>query len=238
MSLTAPDPRIPPSPLARWDARWKLAALIAAGGAGATVTRPMLTATALGLGLAGAGLARLNPRDLAARLGLVLFGMLPVLAVFPFTNENGLTLALTMTARALAVACVGLVLLRTTPMPTALAAAHRLRLPGVLVQIALLAHRYSFLFFAEARRMRVALRTRAFRAGTDLRTYRTTGQVLGTILIRGGDRAEQVADAMRARGFDGRFHTVQRFRTTAADVAGFALVAGIVAALLYAEWWL
>ena len=88
----------------------------------------------------------------------------------------------------------------------------------VLVQIAMLAYRYAFLFFAEARRVRIALRTRAFRPATNLRTYQTTGQAIGSLLLRGGDRAEQVADAMRTRGFDGRFHTIRHFRTTAGDV--------------------
>ncbi len=236
MTLAAREPRSPESPFARWDARWKLAALLLTCAAFAAVSHPLVTAAALALGLLGAILGRLNLRETIGRLLFVLFGMLPVLVVFPFTNDNGLALALTMTARALAIACVGLILLRTAPLTQTLAAAHRLRLPGVLVQIALLAHRYSFLFFAEARRVRVALRTRAFRAGTNLHTYETTGQAVGTLLLRGADRAEHVADAMRTRGFDGRFHTVRRFRTTPSDVLAFVAVAMLLVALLLAEW--
>lgn len=238
MTLAAREPPIPQSPLAQWDARWKLAALLWATAGFAFVTHPLLTAVAFAFGLLGVCLGRLNPRDVAGRLLLVLLGMLPVLIVFPFTNDNGLSLALSMTLRALAIACVGLILLRTAPLTHTLAAAHHLYFPGVLVQIALLAYRYAFLFFAEARRVRIALRTRAFRAATNLRTYRTTGQAIGSLLIRGGDRAEQVADAMRTRGFDGRFHTIQHFRTSAGDVAGFGIVVALIAALLFAEWWL
>lgn len=238
MTLAAREPPIPTSCLSRWDARWKLAALLLASLSFAIVSHPILTVIAFALGLLGLRFGRLDRRDAAGRLLFVFAGMVPVLIVFPFTNDNGLTLALSMTLRALAISCVGLILLRTAPLTQTLAAAHHLYLPGVLVQIALLAYRYAFLFFAEARRVRVALRTRAFRPATNLRTYRTTGQAIGSLLVRGGDRAEQVADAMRTRGFDGRFHTIRHFRTTAGDVAGFGIVVALIAALLVAEWWL
>ena len=236
MTLGIREAGIPDSPIARWDPRWKLAALLLASGVFASVSHPAITAIAFALGLFGTSVGRLNPRVVAGRLMLILIGMLPVIAVFPFTNDNGLSLALTMTLRALAVACVGLILLGTAPLAQTLAAAHRLHLPGALVQIALLAYRYSLLFFSEARRVRIALRTRAFRASTGMRTYRTTGHAIGSLLVRGGDRAEQVADAMRTRGFNGEFHSVQSFRTTAWDVAGFAAVLFILAALLVGEW--
>ena len=238
MTLAVREPPIPDSALSRWDARWKLAALLLVCVAFTVINHPVLTAVAFGLGLFGVRVGRLNPRDVAGRLLLIFVGLLPVLLVFPFTNDNGLSLAISMTFRALALACVGLILLRTAPLAHTLAAAHHLYLPGVLVQISMLAYRYAFLFFAEARRVRIALRTRAFRAATNLRTYQTTGQAIGSLLIRGGDRAEQVADAMRTRGFDGRFHTIQHYRTTVRDVLGFALVVALLTALLVAEWWL
>lgn len=238
MTLAVLEPTIPESLLSRWDARWKLAALLLACVAFSVMTHPALTSIALGLGLFGIGLGKLNLRDVGGRLFFVLLGMIPVLVVFPFTNDNGFSLAISMTLRALAIACVGLILLRTAPLAQTLAAAHHLYLPGVLVQIALLAYRYTFLFFAEARRVRIALRTRAFRPATNLRTYQTTGQAIGTLLLRGGDRAEQVATAMRTRGFTGRFHTTQRFQTTTGDVVGFVVVFLVIVSLLVGERWL
>ena len=49
-----------------------------------------------------------------------------------------------------------------------------------------------------------------------------SGHVTGAVLVRGADRAERVADAMRCRGFDGTFHTTAAFRTTLADILAFA----------------
>ncbi len=236
MAIARRGVEIPDSPLARWDPRWKLAALLLASATFAVVGHPALTATAFAIGLFGIALARLNLRATTGRLLLTSIAMLPVIAVFPFTNDNGLTLALSLTLRALALACVAMMLLGTAPLAQTFAAAHRIYLPGALVQIALLAHRYSLLFFSEAHRLRIALRTRAFRAGTNLQTYRTMGHATGSLLVRGGDRAEQVADAMRTRGFAGEFHCVQRFRTTAWDVAGFAFAILLLAGLLIGEW--
>jgi cobalt/nickel transport system permease protein len=57
----------------------------------------------------------------------------------------------------------------------------------------------------------------------DRHTYRTVGHVIGTLVVRGTERAEGVAHAMRCRGFDGRFRSLATFRTTMADVAFFGV---------------
>ena len=234
MSLALRDARIPDSPVARWDGRWKLAALTLLAVGVSLLSTPWPTAAAVGLALLLALFAKVPLSVLAGRLLLLLMGLIPVWLVLPFTAENGVLTATTLSLRLLAIGTVGLVLLRSAPLPVTLAAAHRLYVPGVLIQIAQLAYRYAFLFFDEARRLRIALRVRGFRARTSTHTYRTTGHTVGTLLVRGGDRAERVADAMRCRGFDGRFHTLTAFRTTPADVVSFLLVAcGAVALVVW-----
>jgi cobalt/nickel transport system permease protein len=64
------------------------------------------------------------------------------------------------------------------------------------------------------------------------------GHVTGAVLVRGADRAERVAEAMRCRGFDGTFHTTTAFRTAAADIITFAAVAAAAAALVVWDRWL
>ena len=120
--------------------------------------------------------------------------------------------------------CV-LVLLASAPLDVTLKAAHALRLPGVLVQLALLTCRYVFVVADELARLRVALRVRGFRNRATAHSYRTVGQVAGTLLVRGAERAERVGQAMRCRGFDGRFRSLTAFRTRAADVLAFVAVA-------------
>jgi cobalt/nickel transport system permease protein len=80
--------------------------------------------------------------------------------------------------------------------------------------------------------LRIALRVRGFRNAMTAHAYRTVGQVTGTLLVRGSDRAEHVAQAMRCRGFDGRFRTLTEFRTRPADVLMFVLTVGVAGGLV------
>jgi cobalt/nickel transport system permease protein len=227
-------PDVPASPVARWDARWKLAALAAAALGAAALTRLGPSAAALGLAAALLLASRLPGRWVRGRLGLLAVAALPFPLVLPFTHgpERGLEVGCAVFARCLAIGCLGLVLIGTAPPHHTLAAARRLRVPGVLVLLAGLAYRYAFLLGAELRRVRVALRTRGFRMSAGRHGYRTLGHVVGAVLVRGADRADRVAEAMRCRGFDGSFRTTAAFRTAAADVLGFAAAAAATIALL------
>lgn len=244
MDFSLRQQSIPDSPLARWDARWKLAALLIAAGAVAALDRLGPAAAALGIGLALLAAARLPWRWCRPRLAVFALATLPFVLVLPFTldadnrtrtlfsipiSERGVATGLAVACRCLAIGCCALVLQGTAPLHHTIAAAHRLRIPGVLVLLVSLAHRYAYVLGDELRRLRIALWTRGFRTEATRHGYRTLGQVAGAMLVRGADRAEHVAQAMRCRGFDGRFHTLLRFHTNSKDVV-LCLVAVLLAA--------
>ena len=247
MTLALQHHDVPESPLARWDARWKLAALLAAVAGVAVLdhARPAAVALVAGLGLLAA--SRLPGRWVRPRLAALVVAALPFVLILPFTldgpgwelgplhvSERGLLAGAAVALRCVAIGAFALVLVGTAPVHHTLAAAHRLRMPGLFVLLALLAYRYTFLLADELRRLRVALWVRGFRTKANRHGYRTLGHVTGAVLVRGADRAERVADAMRCRGFDGRFHTLTAFRTTAADVVSCLLaVAGTVALVVW-----
>ncbi len=230
--LRPTDP--PDSPAARWDARWKLAAVLLAVVGVVCVRGAGPAGVALGLAVLLVVVGRVPLKVLLSRWLLLLLAVLPVLAVLPFTVEGGLLLALAVLFKSLAVGTLAVVLVRTAPLHRTFAAAHALKVPGVLVQVAQLALRYSSLVFAETARLRVALRARGFRARTSVHAYRTLGAAAGTLLVRGGDRAERVADAMRARGGGGVPRPLTPFRTGVADV--FAFIAVVLAFALLVLW--
>lgn len=245
MTLAFRNRPVPPSPLARWDARWKLAAVLLAAGGTAALDRLAPAAAALALGLSLLLLARLPFAWVRSRLVLFALAALPFLLVLPFTldgdgwtvgpvsvSERGLIAGLAVFCRGLAVGCFALLLVGTAPLHHTLAAAHKLKVPGLLVQLTLLAYRYAFLLAAEMRRLRVAMRTRGFRMRASRHAYRSLGHATGALLVRGADRADHVAAAMRCRGFDGTFHTLAAFRTAFGDIAGFVLLAAATIALL------
>jgi len=240
MNLVLRHTPVPDSPLARWDARWKLAAFFLSVAAVASLNQLAPAVAALALGSILLLFARLPFSWLKWRLGAFAFAALPFLVVLPFTiedntlrfSERGFEAALGVFCRGLAIGCFVLILIGTAPLHVTFAAAHRLRIPGLLVLLTQLAYRYSFLLFDESRRLRVALRVRGFRSVATRHGYRTLGHAIGAGLVRSADRSEHVAEAMRCRGFDGRFHTLQAFAARPLDVVFFLLALVLLAGLV------
>src|SRR5690348_614948 len=250
MGLTNARPRMtlaldhlpqPDSLLSRLDPRWKLAAFLLA----ALVIALLRTVTAAILAMGGAvllvPLARLPLGWYWHRLGSLALFLLVLVLLLPFVIGDsgpglnigslhiswyGLGVAVCLCLKALSLVTLVLVVLTTAPLGTTLKAAHALYVPAVFVQLIMLTHRYIYVLGAELSRLRIALRVRGFRNRASLHSYHTVGHVAGTLLVRGYERGERVAQAMRCRGFDGRFRSLTKFRTTGGDVLFFILVAG------------
>lgn len=251
MTLALDFPQSRTSFLGRLDPRWKLAALVPAAVLIGLLRDWRLSAVALCLALVLVAAAWLPPRWYLARmLGLTFFLLLflawPVF--FPGAGEaiwdlGWAQLSLPrlrhlagVLSRALAMVSLVLVLLATAPMSDNLKAAHALRVPGLLIQLLMLTHRYLHLLGEEFRRLRTALRVRGFRNRARWHSYRTIGQVAGTMLVRSYERAERVGQAMRARGFDGSFRSVHEFHTRPRDVLFFVATLAAALSLILLNW--
>jgi cobalt/nickel transport system permease protein len=247
MTITFDPLPCPDSPVRRLDPRWKLAALLLAVALVAAVRTLPPALAALAAALALAALARLPRRWYLRRAGAVALFVALLTLPLPFllsgpgpswslgpveVSAHGLAVALFIAAKALTILTLMLVLLATAPLEANLKAAHALHLPGLLVQLAVLTYRYVFVLSGELARLRVALRVRGYRNRANRHSYRTVGHVAGTLLVRGYERAERVGQAMRCRGFAGRFHALTEFRTTAKDILAFAVIVGVAVALL------
>jgi cobalt/nickel transport system permease protein len=235
------------SPLRSLDPRWKLATLVLAAVAVVLLhTWPAaLVALAGCIALALAG--RLPLGWYFARLGTValvlgLFALpLPFLVHDPNpvfvrgpiqVSWQGVIVGVVLLARGLAVVTLMLVLLGTAPLDETLKAAHSLHVPGLFVQLTLFTYRSLALVTDELGRIRIALRVRGYRNRPSRHSYRTIGQVAGMLLVRSYERGERVGQAMRCRGFDGRFRSLTEPRTTAADVLFLSMIIGCAAGLL------
>jgi cobalt/nickel transport system permease protein len=240
--LPAPD-----SPIRRLDARWKLAALLLAVASAAALQTLPASALALLGSLALAATSRLPARWFLTRLGTLALLLSGFVVLLPFLVQHGepdgqwgpihwswygARVALLLCLKALTIVTLMLIALVTSPLSATVQAAHALRAPGLLVQLVLLTYRYLFVLAAELARLRTALRVRGYRNRMDRHSYRTVGQVAGTLLVRGYERSERVSQAMRCRGFDGRFRSLSTFHTRPADVAAFVAITAIAAGLL------
>lgn len=111
----------------------------------------------------------------------------------------------------------------------------RLGVHEKLAHLLLFAARWTDLVRQEARRLHDAMRARSFRAATSAHGLRTLGHFTGQLLLRALERAERVDEAMRCRGFSGRFALVsdERFRTR--DLVFLAGLACILLGALLAD---
>ena len=233
--------------LGRRDPRWRLAAFALAILGAALLRQPGPAAAAVGFAVGLTAVVHIPGRWYRLRMGALLLTLLPFLIVVPFAVDSGnrlwewrflhltdagLWAGLALAMKTVALVTLALTLLASAPLHVTLHAAGRLGVPRLVVQITLLTYRYTFVLLDELNRLRVAVRVRGFRNTMSGHAYRTVGQVAGTLLVRGADRAERVAHAMRCRGFDGSFRTTTVVRTTFADVLMFNVIVGTAAALV------
>ncbi len=234
--------------LHRLDPRAKLVAALAFTTVVAVGRDPGSAALGLGVGLFAVVLARLPLGLVLRRLAMVNVFVVFLWAFLPWRLEmgpggvglvhdpRGLFLAglITVKVNALFLALLGL--LGTSRVNEILHALDHLRLPGKLVSLFLLFHRYIFVIYQEYRRLNRAILARGFRPGTNLHTYRTYAHLVGMLLVRSFDRAERVYRAMLARGFEGTFWLLDHFHWQRRDTA-FSLAAGVVVlGLILVEW--
>jgi cobalt/nickel transport system permease protein len=234
------------SAFARFDPRWKLVSVLIAVVGVSLLSSPVLLLTAFLTALLLVVFAGVPVRWYLARISVFALALLPFLVLLPFTIDSsqglfhfswlGVWVAAKLALKTFTMLTLMMILLGTTPFHFLLQAGQQLRVPGIFTHVTLLTYRYIFLLWEELHRLRIALRVRGFRNRASWHSYRTVGKITGTLLVRGAERAERVAQAMRCRGFDGTFRSLVSFRTTFLDIVLFVLVVGFVAGLLLGEY--
>jgi cobalt/nickel transport system permease protein len=225
------------SPLHQWDVRCKIVTVLLYSFVVASLTHLEPALAAVGISVVIAVIARAAFSKVMLRLvALAGFsGML--LVIMPFTvpahpgdtvivfngfdwlgfNIRGVILATTIAAKAVAIALLMEPLLATAPLPVTLYGLSRLGVPEMVGQMVLLSHRYVHVVRHEARRMWAGMQVRGFNGRTDPETLRALAGFVGMLFVRSFERTERVSDAMRARGYKGRFPEPADLKFKAAD---------------------
>jgi cobalt/nickel transport system permease protein len=215
----------------------------------ALLRSPVPAASALAAGAALVLLAKLPLRAVVKRLAVVNAFILFLWLFLPFSapghplfhlgplaaTREGVDLALLITVKSNAIVLTLLALMSTIAVQDLGPAMQQLKVPGKLCHILLFTYRYIFVIHQEYQTMRRAMAARGFRPKTDRHTYRAFAWLVGMLLVKSWDRAERVHDAMRCRGFRGRFYSLARFATSPGDILFLAGCAALTAAILYLE---
>ena len=93
--------------------------------------------------------------------------------------------------------------------------------PQKLVQLFLFTVRYISVFEREYDQLQRAMTIRAFEPRLNLHTLHSYGNLVGMLLVGALDRSERVNQAMKCRGFSGRFPLFFEYRFTMKDFAFF-----------------
>ncbi|SEH00326.1 cobalt/nickel transport system permease protein [Nonomuraea solani] len=150
-------------------------------------------------------------RRMAIEVPFVLFAFLiPVIGLGERTTVLGLSLSVpglwaawNILAKATLGVIASILLAATTEPRVILIGAQRLRLPSLLVQIAMFMLRYMDVIMDEMRRMRVARESRGFEA-RNFRHVPVIARSAGALFIRSYERGERVHLAMLSRGYTGQ----------------------------------
>lgn len=237
------------SPFHSWDPRIKIVSLLFFIFCTAALSHLFWACVALCVSVATIFLARIPPRYPLRRLAAMGAFLAMFMVVMPLTvkaksgdvlfqfehlsflsfNSRGALLALLICLKASAIALLVEPLLSTSPFSITIQALARLRVPQMVCQMILLAHRYIFVFQHETSRMSKGMQMRGFQKRTNLETLRNIGNFLGMLLVRSFERTQRVYEAMIARGYVGQLPVTHEFRAVNTDwwKGSFWFAAGI-----------
>lgn len=151
-------------------------------------------------------------------------------------SREGIVVSAMITLKSTAILMVFTGLLATLPMAALGSGLHRLHVPDKLIFLFLMSYRYIFVIEDEYRRLLRAARFRGFVPRTSIHSYKTFAYLAGMLFVRASFRARRVYNAMLCRGFNGRFHSLDRIPVNglnSAFLVGTVLCCGF---LSIAEW--
>ena len=160
---------------------------------------------------------------------LFMFGPLPI-------TFEGVLLSLKISIKSNAILLSVITLVASSPVTTLGQALNRLRMPEKLVHLMLLTYRYVFVLEQESQRLLRAAKSRGFRPGNNLHTYRTYAYLVGMLFVHAISRAQTVHQAMLCRGFKGKFYCLSEFSFTQTDIIWSVVMLIAIAGLEIIEW--
>jgi cobalt/nickel transport system permease protein len=161
----------------------------------------------------------------------------PIAMIGPFCfSQEGLLLAAKIALKGNAIMLAMLILIGTMEVNTLGHALSHLRVPQVLSHLFLFTVRYLDVLYCEYLRLWWAMKVRGFHPRMDRHTYRSFGNLLGMLLVRGYDRSERILATMKCRGFQGRFYLLDHFSFQFRDLIFSILSVLVLVAVIGAEY--
>ena len=219
------------SVLHKMDPRAKIIAAIVFAVVVAVNRSVVASAVALVFPLTLIFISHISLKDIARRL-VFINGLMVFLWLFlPFTTpgepvyslgsltvtREGLVYGLLLTLKSNAIVLAMIALLGTSPVFNLVHALSHMGVPDKLVHMFFFCFRYIHVIADEYHTLVDAAKVRGFKPGTNMHSYRTYGHFVGMLLVKSFDRARRIMDAMKCRGFSGRFYVLHHYEMRTND---------------------
>ncbi|MCP4136070.1 MAG: cobalt ECF transporter T component CbiQ [bacterium] len=239
-----------------WDSRCKIVSFLALVLVIA-ITRTIPGALAgLFLALVLMIVSRLPLLFLLNKVKVALLFLVPLFLLLPLTSGgkelytwsvlslyyDGLYMAGLIGIKTTAIILLFTVMMSSATFTETASALRTLKIPVKLLNMILFTYRYLFVYFDDLRKMKTALTLRGFRSRSRIRSWISSANLIGSMLIRSYEQTERVYNAMILRGYSGEMPYHHEFDLKGKDfvkMAGMLAVAGCVLAaeiLMRAGW--
>jgi cobalt/nickel transport system permease protein len=236
--------------LSRLDPRVRVACAFAFAVLICLCREPVVLGGGLAVALLLLSFSGVPPRRVLRRLGAVNAFLLVLLVTLPpfvpgasLASLGAVTWSVAGVHRVLLVAArANAVMMMLTALLGSMESAHLgfalggVGVPEKFTHLFLFMVRYIEIIHQEYHRTRDAMALRGFRPGFNRHAFRAFGFLVAHLLVRSLQRAERVLDAMKCRGFRGRYYVLTPWCIRVRDLAFAVGAFTFLAALAVAEW--
>lgn len=176
--------------------------------------------------------SKIKPKFLFKKLLMINFFIIIIWIFIPFTfpgevlftfgklslTAEGINYALKITLRSNSIMLLIISLLTTNTMSDIIHALYRLKVAEKLIYLFFFVYRYLHIIKKEYNSLNEAMKMRAFKAKTNLHTYKSYAYLIAMLLIKSYERSQKVYEAMICRGFKGKFIFFDDFKIKKIDI--------------------
>lgn len=142
--------------------------------------------------------------------------------IFSFASlkatREGFLYVLSITLKANAIVLATIAILGTSEVFSLAHALVHLKVPNKLVHLFFFFYRYISVLHEEYLRLKRAMNIRAFKAKTNIHTYKSYAYLVGMLIVRSYERSQRIYKAMLCRGFHGNFPIISHFNLSRTDI--------------------
>ncbi|MCK5312017.1 MAG: cobalt ECF transporter T component CbiQ [Desulfobacteraceae bacterium] len=183
-------------------------------------------------------LASITPLEIFKRLKPLFLFLLMIWVLLPITfngdtafkvlsfdiSRQGLEYCAMVTIKSITIILFFMAFIATMTIGVMGQAMQKLYISNKFIFLVLMTYRYIFVIGEEYQRLLRAAKIRGFVSRTNIHSYKTYAYISGMLFVRASMRAKRVHQAMICRGFNGKFHAIDKFTVDKPSILFFIAI--------------